>query len=31
MSEYKGDCGDLSLWVMDHGIANIISMGFLTK
>ena len=31
MSEEKGDYGDLSMWVMDHGIANIIFIGFLEK
>ena len=31
MSEEKGDYGNLSIWVMEHGIEITISMGLLKK
>ena len=31
MSEEKGDCGNLSMWVMENGIETIMSTGFLEK
>ena len=31
MLEEKGDGRNLSIWVMEHGIANIISIGLLQK